>query len=138
VVKSRNRETPTNNRPDHPADGAHNRPSVSQSENRPARAARPMGTTQYPFPSTCQSNQSPEGINDAPRRPPPPTHRYRNPNLRLSSSPTPSPPSVLKQLVPLEYLENATITRREPADEQLLSLFSTMAMPLRSPSIESP
>lgn len=130
--KSRNREPSTNNL----ADGTP-RPSVAQSENRPARVARLTGTPQYPFPSTCHSNQSPEEVDGGSRRPPYPAHRYRNPNHRLSSSPTPSPPFVLKQLVPLEYLENATITRREPADEQLLSLFSTMSMPLRSPSIES-
>jgi hypothetical protein len=58
---------------------------------------------------------------------PSPSNRSRTESGSKSRSPSPAtvPAHIASQLVPLEYLQNVTSPRREPADEQLLRKFST-------------
>lgn len=61
---------------------------------------------------------------------PSPSNRSRTESGSKSRTPSPTSPSAVvgSQLVPLEYLQNISLPRRDPVDEQLLRRFSTQSV----------
>jgi len=77
----------------------------------------PTPGSYLPSPSQIMNTKAATGV----RR-----HPSKAPGIAGSPSPSTTPTHLAtSQLVPLEYLQNITSPRREPADEQLLRRFST-------------